>query len=284
MKNRNLILLVVLFLFTGVIVHAQDEEQYHIKLIKMIDGKKLVLDTVLTSNKAFVWMGDTIRPDMTTTDENQKVYQYEIRSDNDGDRDVDVEKLLGTAFINLGDSSQYKIVIEEIDSVLEAELPELKEFIKSIEEEHKFLTDENCKKIHHRIPEIHDIHANYANKGNVIELSDPSIESYKKKKLKGDREKITIVRKIKPDCDKLRNIEKSEIIMMEDPDKEEKEIRVEVKTDKDGNYEVTEYEIDEDGNPKIISSKKSKVINLKELPGDTDGEIKIEVEVSDDDQ
>jgi hypothetical protein len=62
-----------------------------------------------------------------------------------------------------------------------------------------------------RVPQVPDVMFMHKDKSdNVIDLSDPGVISFKKKKMSGDREKITIIRK-KPE---VKNVEKKEEIII----------------------------------------------------------------------
>ena len=172
------------------------KKERHIKLVKVDeDGNRVELDTVLSNDNVFVWHGDTIggsgmkwfakgnfHPDSLpgdmdfdfdfTNDFHRKVmivkpdgdsiteYSYEIRTDApDGHRDV---------LVWHGDKGENRIfAVPEIPGV--PPVPPVPPVPRI-----RFLGNEND--------------------ANSIDLSDPGIISYKRKKLKDGREKITIIR------------------------------------------------------------------------------------------
>jgi hypothetical protein len=128
-----------------------EKAQRHIRLEKIENGERTVLDTVIEGNRVFVWNGDTIgsgeKFEWFGTDEfelDSFTQNFEFRfSELDGDGD--------------------------------------KSFILAPHPPHP-------PKVPHIVKLNKKLH------GNIIDLSDPGIISYKKKKLKGGREKIILIR------------------------------------------------------------------------------------------
>jgi hypothetical protein len=181
----------------------------HIKLMKVENGKTMKLDTVLTGDEVFVWNGDTINPmkhsSKSGAPEFGKMHRFDVEVENDnGDEKVRIYKhrakkdgepmLWGMesgdnmqVFSDVeGDSVQHKIIIHKR--------------MKGGDDEDNFiyLNGENMKHFppmppmppvpHNRM--LKEVHA-----GRIIDLNDPNIISFRKKKLSGDREKIEIIRK-----------------------------------------------------------------------------------------
>ncbi len=63
------------------------KKEYHIKMIKVDDGKKTELDTIVSNNEAFLWKGDTIQPEgeMIFIDDSDfliKKFEYDVGDDD----------------------------------------------------------------------------------------------------------------------------------------------------------------------------------------------------------
>ncbi len=190
------------------------ENKRHIKMVKLVDGKKLELDTVLTDDKPFVWMGDTIngkgafkivksqKGSRPATEESAAVYSYRV-TDNKGGKNMviiskeDKEPIIVEEFTGEGDSAKKIIIRKGISKSGSG----------------KVMTWENKK------GEAFDISVpppppvppvppvpfimNHRS-SNVIDLSDPGIISYKKKKLRDGNEKIEIIRKEPKEMDAVK--------------------------------------------------------------------------------
>ncbi len=76
------------------------ENNRHIKMVKIVDGKKMELDTTLTSDEPFVWMGNTVKGSgawmlskskkglKPGVEESENVYEYRISGDKGGKKMV----------------------------------------------------------------------------------------------------------------------------------------------------------------------------------------------------
>jgi len=176
----------------------------HIKLTKIENGKTMELDTVLKADEVFVWNGDTINPEKHTrkfspsefdrlhhtdkTDGKKEIRIYERRKGDDGepmimhsDSDENIEIITED-----GDSADKRIIIH-------------KRLRNGDERDHLiYLNGEDMGDFPPippvpPVPPMHRFRGMKANKS--INLNDPNIISYKKKKISGDREKIEIIRK-----------------------------------------------------------------------------------------
>ena len=68
------------------------KEKKHIKVVKVKDGKKVELDTVIENDKSFVWMGDTIsggKALMWVSEDDLKLDSLHQHFDMDFDLDMD---------------------------------------------------------------------------------------------------------------------------------------------------------------------------------------------------
>ena len=160
----------------------------HIKMVKIEDGKKTVVDTVLTDESVFVLKSDSakgfkwIGKDFGDLD-SLKEFKFDF------DVDTDVE------------GGKHKVIMYMTDDGKNKMVKEFK-FRNDDAHEKLFIGNNEClDKVHgdHMVwtmkkgsPHVNIIKKKV--KGNVIDLSDPGIISFKKKKLSGGREKIEIIR------------------------------------------------------------------------------------------
>ena len=178
----------------------------HIKITKMENGNIMELDTTLSGNDIFVWNGDTINSDQDNKKFNPsvfdkihhpdgeknvhkkiRIYQYGGGKGNDTTRwqsepDKDVEIFSEDA----GDSAQRKIIIHR----------RLKEG--TADDRIIYMNGPNGENFSPMppippMPPIKMRRSNHAER--IIDLNDPNIISFSKKKMSGDREKIEIIRK-----------------------------------------------------------------------------------------
>jgi len=238
----------------------QPKKTRHIKITKIDNGSKMELDTTLSGNDVFVWKGDTINPDKDSKkfspsefdkihnpdgDKNglKKVRIYQYGGDKSGDSarwksdpDNDVEIFSEEA----GDSAQKKIIIHKR--------------LKDGTSDDRFIyfngpNGENFPPMPPMPPMPHINLMRHNNAEGIIDLNDPNIISFKKKKMSGDREKIEIIRKkSKPSENMDFNFQMDDAMVVPEPpeppvfeneinndesvNKEiRKEIRVEVKKD-----------------------------------------------------
>jgi sRNA-binding carbon storage regulator CsrA len=126
-----------------------EKAKRHIRLEKIENGEKTVLDTVIEGNQVFVWKGDTI--------DSGETFEW-----------------FGTDEF-------------ELDSLTQNF--EFRFFDSDSEDDNQFIFAPHPPKV------PHVVRLNKKLYGNVIDLGDPGIISYKKKKMSGGREKIVIIRK-----------------------------------------------------------------------------------------
>jgi hypothetical protein len=179
----------------------------HIKMMKIENGKKMELDTVLTGNDVFIWNGDTLNPAKHTKKFNSsgfdKLRHIDVEvEDNDGNENVRIFRHRGgkpgepmilqtdsdndvQLFSDMeGDSIQKKIVIHKR--------------LKHGNDEDMYLNGPDMRHFPPMPPMPPAPHMKMlkrAQSGRVIDLNDPNIISYRKKDLSGGREKIEIIRK-----------------------------------------------------------------------------------------
>lgn len=178
----------------------------HIKMTKIENGKKMELDTVVTGNEVFVWKDDTIGGDelgkhfgpsgfdkmkhikvvVDGDENNEKVMIYHIKKGKSGkpvilhmeSGDDDDDEMTNE---QVGDSVQKRIVIRKRtkdgneDQMICLDGPDMKHFPPMPPMPHMGMKGQHT--------------------GRIIDLNDPNIISYRKKSMRGDREKIEIIRK-----------------------------------------------------------------------------------------
>jgi hypothetical protein len=153
----------------------------HIKLVKEKNGERTELDTLIEPGAVFVWQGDTVgKPAIWISkgknSSEEGTFTYDMKSDEEGiqkvmvikhSNDADAPKGKGAAFWVSSDGARFDMGGPEVPPVLT----------------------------------IHGERGVDVRGGNVIDLSDPGIVSYKRKKMSGGREKIQIIRNLKETSD-----------------------------------------------------------------------------------
>ena len=244
----------------------EPQEKRHIKIVKIVDGKKMEIDTVFTNDKVFVWNGDTINPATHMKKfgpGGPQMHRFDINVDNkDGKEKIMIFKHSadgkGEPMTWETISDDMEIITENIDS-LGKKIVVRKQFKGGDKDNMFFIHDGNMKHFPGMppappvppVPPVPHIKM-LRHSGQVIDLNDPDIISYKKKDMSGDREKIEIIRK------------KSE----------DKEINFDLKFDHDVVAPVPPMHIKE-----FKEGKSMKVIEKDVKVDGKDGkEIKVEVE------
>lgn len=186
------------------------KETRHLKLVKIVDGKKMALDTVITGTDPVVWQGDTIYS--PKDDEKfgakgeEKVYRYDVQVDEkDGKKHVmvfrDRSPKGARPFIWHSESGDDDILnLTDGDSVAQKII--IHKRIKDGDGDHVFSFD-GPDMLHFApappappVPPVPHIKMlRHFPDSRVIDLNDPDIISYRKKELSGGREKIEIIRK-----------------------------------------------------------------------------------------
>ncbi len=178
------------------------KKEKHVTIMKLDEnGKQMKLDTILTNDEVFVWNGDTIfGGNMSWFSDGEfnpdsLLQNFKFDFDTDGEKKVFVTK-----------SGKLAPQIFKFNSDGDSTLEYRVEVLKGLDGEHDVMVwnDDNTNK--HVIvapglpalapfPSLPGIHLSQGgNSENVIDLSDPGIISYKKKKMSNGREKITIIR------------------------------------------------------------------------------------------
>ncbi len=232
----------------------------HIVLEKIDNGKKTTLDTIIAGDDILVWNGDTIGGkgslkwitkdefDLDSIRENLGMnFKYEIK--DNGDDNVIVLKSgnggkhIIREFITDGDSGKaFAFHVHPKDFKVDHDV-----MIWNDKDGDKAFFGPDLPDLPHPPNVLGAIFSVKKDRANIIDLSDPGIISYKKKKNKDGTEKITIVRKQVKEND-AENVEK--IIMAPKPGKADvffgtspdkvKKIRIIKDGDKDKEIEIEE--------------------------------------------
>ena len=183
----------------------EPQKTRHIKMTKIENGKRMELDTVVNEGETFVWDGDTIdgKPMVKHFGHfgPKGMKNIEMFMDGDkGDKDVMIYRSKGNdvMFRHMNP----KIDIEDFAEGKGDSISERIIFHKQFKDEDghnmMFFTDSDEMPFLPLppvppVPHIKMFH--YKQPGRIIDLNDPNIVSYRKKDMKGNMEKIEIVRK-----------------------------------------------------------------------------------------
>jgi hypothetical protein len=185
----------------------------HIKMIKMENGKKMELDTVLTGDDVFVWNGDTINPVKHINGFNRpgfgRMRQFDVNVDRRGGKGYGMifkhngRGNGGPAFGQMQPRDGMDVITENMDS--DGKRIVLRKMMRGGNQND--MIHFNGPGMRHfpsmpsrpprppmpPAPQLKMMRIQHS--GQVIDLNDPNIISFKKKKMSGDREKIEIIRK-----------------------------------------------------------------------------------------
>ena len=182
----------------------------HIKMLKMENGKKMELDTVFTNDDVFVWNGDTVNPVKHMRKVNpsgfDKMEKFDVKVERqDGNEKVMVFKHKdgkgGEPMIWHMDSDEdMEILTEDNDSTGKRIV--VRKRIKDGDGNQLFYFKNGDMRHFPPMPPVppvppvpHMRMMKMQHSGQIINLNDPNIISFKKKEMSGDREKIEIIRK-----------------------------------------------------------------------------------------
>ena len=186
----------------------EPKKERHIRMTKIENGKKTELDTILTNDDVFIWNGDTLSPAKHIRKFNPSGFDKLHRVDVKVDRLNGKERMLimtrkgvregDPAIWNTDSCGVLEIVTENIDS-LGKKVVVRKRIGDGGKNQMIYFHDGNLK----HLPPVPPMppsppHLNMLrmqHSDHLIDLNDPDIITYKKKMLKGDREKIEIIRK-----------------------------------------------------------------------------------------
>ncbi len=219
MKNKLLSVGIVgltgVLLSSFMLVQKGDELQEpkksrHIKMVKMENGKKMELDTVLTGNDVFVWNGDTISPakhiGKFSSSGFDKMHQFDVTVDDLKGKEntmilrTRVGKSGEPMIWNMDSGDDMEIITEDVDSLGKRIV--VRKMMKDGAEEAMSFRNGDFDMLVPPPPPMppvppfsHLKMMKMQHAGQIIDLNDPNIVSYKKKEVKGGMEKIEIIRK-----------------------------------------------------------------------------------------
>lgn len=220
MKNKLLSVGIVglagVLLSSFMLVQKGDEPQEpkksrHIKVTKIENGKKMELDTVLTGNDVFVWNGDTINPVRHFGKSGRPKFDKMHRVDVEFDRQNGEEMIFkhrsnkpGEPMIwNMDSDDDMEIITEDVDSLGKRIV--VRKRMRDGDFDAMGFTNGDFDMIVPPAPPVppmppvppfsHLKMMKMQHGGQIIDLNDPNVVSYKKKDVKGGMEKIEIIRK-----------------------------------------------------------------------------------------
>jgi hypothetical protein len=182
----------------------------HIKMMKMENGKKMELDTVLNNDDVFVWNGDTINPIKHLKKVNpsgiDKMEKFDVKVDHkDGNEKVMIINHKGgkggePMIWHMDSDEDMEILTEDNDSTGKRIV--VRKRLKDGDEDQVFYFNNGDRSQFPPMPPMppappvpHMRMMKMQHPGQIINLNDPNIISFKKKALSGGREKIEIIRK-----------------------------------------------------------------------------------------
>ena len=236
----------------------------HIKMMKIENGKKIELDTVLTGNDVFVWNGDTLNPVKHIRKFHPSGFDQMHNIDVKVDRKDGKEKVMilkhsggkkGDPMIwNMDSGEDMEIVTENVDSIGKRIV--IRKRMKDGEGNQMIFFDDGNRKHFPPMPPmppmLHMKMMKGAISGRVIDLNDPKIISYKKKNMSGNREKIEIIREKSEDSENVTSdFEADQKLMAPDAPESVREFE-----DNNRKMKITEKDIE-------LNGKKSKEIKVE---------------------
>ena len=185
----------------------EPKKERHIRMTKIENGKKMELDTILTTDDVFVWNGDTINPNKPMGKFRHPEFAKRQQMDITVDRKGGKENIMifrhndgkpGEPMIwNMDSGENMEIITEDVDSLGKKIV--VKKRMKGGDKDHMiYFSDADRNHFPPMppvppVPHVKMMKMQHARK--IIDLNDPNIISYKKKEMSGDREKIEIIRK-----------------------------------------------------------------------------------------
>lgn len=197
----------VIVLSSFALMQKSDEVQdpkknRHVRMVKIVDGKKTAIDTVFTDDKVFVWNGDTINPMKHGEMKHMDIVKHVGK---DGKGNVMILKHSGgkpgePMIWNMDSDEQMDVITEDIDP--NGKKIVVRKHLKDGAMDHMIFMNGPDSRPFPPAPPVppmpplpHVKMLGIQHGGKVIDLNNPDIISYKKKDMSGGREKIEIIRK-----------------------------------------------------------------------------------------
>lgn len=176
----------------------KNEKSRHVRMVKIVDGKKASIDTVFTNDDVFVWQGDTINP----VKHGEKFIVHSFGK-GDGKANVMVFKQKGSdkgepMFFDFKTVDDMDVVADSGDSIGKKII--VRKMRKGGPGDRMIYLNERGPGHFPPVPPVPPAPPvphimKFKHSGQLIDLNDPNVISYKKKDLKGGLEKIEIIRK-----------------------------------------------------------------------------------------
>lgn len=174
------------------------KKSHHVRMVKIENGKKIEIDTVFTNENVFVWNGDTINPAKQTgpgigrrlgkgkRDANVLIFRHKKGEE------------VAPMFFDIEDDSDMEIISDDNDSTGKKIM--IRKMWREEPDDRMIIMDGTGMKHFPPVPPVPPTPPGshvmkFKHPGQVIDLNDPNVVSYKKKDLKGGLEKIEIIRK-----------------------------------------------------------------------------------------
>jgi hypothetical protein len=171
----------------------EPKKSRHIRMVKTENGKKMELDTILTGDDVFVWNGDTVNPAKHIDRFDRGGFGGMHRFDGNIDRRGGNRN--GMNFRHRGGEEggpaiRHRAPRDEMDQIMFGRRMEHKPGNNTIH------MGGNGLGHFPPMPPLPPVEmGRFQYRGQMINLDDPNIVSYKKRKMSGGREKIEIIRK-----------------------------------------------------------------------------------------
>lgn len=186
---------------------SKPEKKKHLRMVKIENGVKTELDTTIVGDGDFAWFeGDFPHNLDSVIHSKMKRFEFDLQDDESG-------KPRTFVFMSPGGEDEW--IMQEFD------FPEVDSLRRMMHLRHKKALGDKDVMIfkgkapmppHPPLPPMPRVKV--IRGGSVIDLDAPEIISYKKKDLGGDREKIEIIRKKRPE----KEMRVEEEIIMESPE------------------------------------------------------------------
>ncbi|MBA4408714.1 MAG: hypothetical protein Q8S54_07635 [Bacteroidota bacterium] len=176
----------------------------HIKMTKIENGKKMELDTVFTDDQVFVWNGDTVNPvkhmKHLSPSGFDKAHQVDVKVEHKGGNEkVMIIKHKGgkagePMIWRMDSGDDMEIITEDNDSTGKRIV--VRKRLRDGDENQVFYFKNGDMGHFPPMPPVLPMKMmKMQQSGQIINLNDPNIVSYRKKEMSGGREKIEIIRK-----------------------------------------------------------------------------------------
>lgn len=190
----------------------EQKKTRHIRMMKIENGKKMEIDTILSGNDVFVWNGDTISPEKHIKGFSPSEFDKrhpDPMDNNPRKRRVHIirDGALDDRHTMQGDSTEdIRIITDDGDTVGQKIIIH-KRLKDGDERDHFIYLDERHNGHFPPVPGVppvpHIRRFNGMNSSKMINLNDPNVISFKKKDISGGREKIEIIRKKTRETDNM---------------------------------------------------------------------------------